>query len=117
MIKVEAFVLGKIISGTLLDFVLINVIYYSLLKLIHPPLNDTQKEFFENMMNIKTGYNRTSQQSKSDKIYSISDLCLPSEQRKSMDAIVPDVEEDCIWRASTAEIDWKTVGFGTEFAI
>lgn len=101
----------------MLEFVLIDFLSFSLLKLIHPPLNDTQKEFFENMINIKTGYNRTSQQSKSDKIYSISDLCLPSEQRKSMDAIASEVEEDCIWRASTAEIDWKTVGFGTEFAI
>ena len=80
-------------------------------------MNDTQKEFFENMINIKTGYNRTGQQTQSDKVYSVSDLCLPLEQRKSMDAIVPDVEEDYIWRASTAEIDWKTVGFGTEFAI
>ena len=71
------------------------------------------------MINIKTGYNRMSQQSKSDKIYSISDLFLPSEHRKSMihDEIAPAGEEECIWRASTAEIDWKTVGFGTEFAI
>ena len=80
-------------------------------------MNDTQKEFLENMINIKTGYNRTSQQSKSDKIYSVCDLFLPSEERKSMDNLATEVEDNCIWRASTAEIDWKTVGFGTEFAI
>lgn len=70
------------------------------------------------MINIKTGYSRASQQSESDKIYSVCDLFKQKEQNKSMDEVeAPDVEEDCIWRPSVAEIDWKTVGFGTEFAI